>query len=179
MSFVILGLIVVGVLLLIPTAYAGLIGAPYVPTRRAVVRKAFETLGVGPGDTVVDLGAGDGTIVREARARGARGIGYELSPIMWLVAWWRTGGRVTLTNFYRQRLPEDTTIVFTFLMPENMVRVRQFLVHQHLPRARYVLSYMFPFKDVPPLRVVEVPNQGRIYVYDWELLQPDEGEDDD
>jgi SAM-dependent methyltransferase len=35
---------------------------------------------VGPGDTLIDLGSGDGRIVIEAAKRGARGLGVDLDP---------------------------------------------------------------------------------------------------
>lgn len=155
--------------LLIPTAYAGKIGAPYAPTRLRVVRKAFDQLKIGSNDTLVDLGAGDGSIVKEAAKRGARAVGYELSPIMWAVAagraWRQKNAKIYWGNFYKKTLP-NATILFAFLMPENMPRVRIFLEKQRLPHGKYFLSYMFPFKDVSPLTVIREEKCGPIYVYD-------------
>ena len=51
-----------------------LYGAGYQPTPRRVVEKMLEVAAVGPGDRVVDLGAGTGAIVSRA-APGARGDG--------------------------------------------------------------------------------------------------------
>lgn len=155
---------------LIPTAYAGLIGAPYMPTRLAPVRKAFEQFGVGQDDVLIDIGAGDGKILLHAAERGAKAVGYELSPIMWWVAWWRTRNNprihVRYKNFFKATLPPETTVIFTFLMPEKMPNVRRFLRAQSLPQGKLFMSYMFPFKDVVPLRIVQAPNCGPVYVYD-------------
>lgn len=154
---------------LIPTAYAGIIGAPYMPTRIAPVRKAFEQFSVGEGDVLLDIGAGDGKILRAAAERGAQAIGYELSPILWVVAkvrtWKNTRIRVRYKNFFKAKLPSDTTIVFAFLMPEKMPKVRRFLRKQTLPKGKYFMSYMFPFKDVVPLRIIQAPKAGAVYIY--------------
>ena len=157
-------------LALIPTAYAGLIGAPYAPTRLPVVVQAFKKLGIGTDDTVVDLGAGDGKILLEAKRRGARVVGYELSPIMWLVSRLR-GVPVRYANFYKQQLPEKTTVVFAFLMPKTMKRIRRYLAEQHLPQAKYLLAYTFPLpQEVHPMTIIREDKCGPIYVYDLQEL---------
>lgn len=53
--------------------------APWVPSPEALVNHMLEIARVGPGDTVYDLGAGDGRIVVAAAQRfGARAVGVEL-----------------------------------------------------------------------------------------------------
>lgn len=160
---------IVGVILLIPTAYAGKIGAPWAPTRKRAIERAFEELEIGEQDIVVDLGAGDGKVLLTAAVRGARAVGYELSPIMWIVAWLRTrgSGRVSiyLRNFYRQNLPDSTTIIFVFLMPDVMPRLKRYLISQHLPQLQFVVSYAFQFQDVRPLGVIREQNCAPVYLY--------------
>lgn len=138
---------------------------------------------VGAGDTFVDLGAGDGYLVLEAARRGANAIGYELSPIMWAIAWiraktrgWRKGSErqnprvsIRFANFYKQDI-SNATIVFAFLMPQNMPRLKAYLAAQSLPRAKYLLSYSFPLPGVAPKSTVTVPERGTIYVYDLNSL---------
>lgn len=51
---------------------------PFVVTPMEVVSRMLQLAEVGPGDTVIDLGSGDGRIVIEAAKRGARGLGIEL-----------------------------------------------------------------------------------------------------
>ena len=52
---------------------------PYVPSPQSVVADMLKFAGVGPGDFVIDLGSGDGRIVRTAaRVYGARGFGVEI-----------------------------------------------------------------------------------------------------
>ena len=179
----ILYFLIPGLALLIPTAYAAKIGAPYAPTRLPVVRKAFQLIGLNKNDFLVDLGAGDGSILLEASKHSARALGYELSPIMWFIIWLRLNifplltkegsarrgrGVVKLANFYSQQLPPKTTVVFAFLMPNIMPRVLEFLKKQNLPQAKYFLAYAFPLpKEIEPMHVVHAKNCARLYVYDW------------
>src|SRR5687768_3101806 len=50
----------------------------YEPTPPEIVRVMLELAEVGPGDTLYDLGSGDGRIVIEAAKRGARAVGIEI-----------------------------------------------------------------------------------------------------
>jgi SAM-dependent methyltransferase len=50
------------------------------PTSLSLVDAMLDKAKVGPGDTLVDLGSGDGRIVIEAAKRGAIAIGIEYNP---------------------------------------------------------------------------------------------------
>ena len=162
-------LIIIGLILLIPTAYAAKIGAPYAPTFSAAIKQTFDYIELNDKDLVVDIGAGDGRVLLAANQRHAKALGYELSPIMAAIIWLRALGKphvkVRMSNFYKQKLPSQTTIIFAFLMPENMARVKDFLAKQDLPNLRYILVYAFPFKEVEPLHIVHAPKCARLYIY--------------
>lgn len=159
--------------LLIPTAYAGKIGAPYAPTRRKSIRKVFEKISVGKDDVVVDLGAGDGSVVLEAARRGAKAYGYELSPIMFGIAWARSlfkpNARIVFGNFYNKDI-SDATVVFVFLMPNNMPRLKTYLAKQNMKKGRYCVAYAFPFKDEQPVNVIREKRVLPMYIYDLQEL---------
>src|SRR3954468_18071249 len=53
---------------------------PYVQTPMEIVERMLRMAEIRPGDTVIDLGSGDGRIVIEAAKRGARGFGVDLDP---------------------------------------------------------------------------------------------------
>jgi predicted RNA methylase len=62
-------------------------GAPFIPASWGTARKMLALADVKPGQTVVDLGAGDGRLViLAARAFGAKAIGVEIDPTRWLIA---------------------------------------------------------------------------------------------
>src|SRR5579884_1146539 len=53
--------------------------APYIPTPQTIVEKVLEAGHVKPGETVYDLGSGDGRVVITAAQKfGARAVGIEL-----------------------------------------------------------------------------------------------------
>src|ERR1044071_3493736 len=53
---------------------------PYVQTPMEIVERMLRMAEVRPGDSVIDLGSGDGRIVIEAAKRGASGLGVDLDP---------------------------------------------------------------------------------------------------
>ena len=56
---------------------------PYVPTPQVVVNRMLELAKVKPGETVIDLGSGDGRImITAAQEYGARGFGVEIDPYL-------------------------------------------------------------------------------------------------
>src|SRR5258705_13133287 len=52
----------------------------WVPTPQILVDKMLDMAKVKPGDTVIDLGSGDGRTVITAAKRGARAYGIEYNP---------------------------------------------------------------------------------------------------
>ena len=80
-----------------------------------------------------------------AAARGARVLGYELSPIVAPIAWlttrrWGRRAEVKMRNFYKATLPKDTSVVYVFLLPETMQRFHDFVIKQPLEPDARVLS---------------------------------------
>ena len=117
-------------LLLAVVALFGLVvlrGAPYVPTQRKVLDKAFDKLyPLGEGDVLVDIGCGDGVVLRAAAARGARAVGYELNPLLVLLAKLLSRSpliTVKLADFWRVELPPETTVIYTFGESRDIARM--------------------------------------------------------
>jgi len=55
---------------------------PWVPTFQPLIDRMLEMANVTPADYVIDLGSGDGIIVRSAAMLGARGLGIEFNPYL-------------------------------------------------------------------------------------------------
>lgn len=94
-------------------------GAPYVPSLKRYVRQAFtELYPLSSKDVLVDVGSGDGVVLRMAAHRGARAIGYELNPILVVLSRFlsRRHKKITikLADFWLAKLPDDTTVVYAF-----------------------------------------------------------------
>lgn len=94
-------------------------GAPYVPSQKSYVRQALRDLyPLSSDDVLVDVGSGDGIVLRLAAECGARAIGYELNPLLVIVARFLSRRddrvRVRLADFWLTALPDDTTVVYVF-----------------------------------------------------------------
>lgn len=135
-------------------------GAPYVPSRRRDVRRAFKELyPLGPSDLLVDIGAGDGVVLRQAAACGARAVGYELNPVLVGVSLllsrsYRHLITVRLADFWRVKLPGDTTIVYTFGESRDITKMYTKVVQEatRLDRTLYFMSFGFHVPDVAPYK---------------------------
>lgn len=106
------------------------VGAPYVPSHRREVRRAFTKLRpLTDKDAVVDLGSGDGVVLRQAVALGAaRAIGYEINPLLvWLSlvisARYRAVISVRTANMWHIDPPEGVTLVYVFGVGRDMRRL--------------------------------------------------------
>ncbi len=103
------------------------VGAPYVPSHRRQVRRAFTELRpLTAHDVVVDLGSGDGVVLAAAREAGAgRVVGYELNPLLVLLARLRLRqtAEVHLGDMWRVQPPEGTTVVYVFGVGRDMARL--------------------------------------------------------
>lgn len=107
-------------------------GAPYVPTLRILKKDLYDSLlPVSDRDVVVDLGCGDGTMLVGAAQRGARVVGYEINPILGVIAWLRVrryGGRVQLKNIWQlEALPPKTTVVYYFGASRDIPKLQRCL----------------------------------------------------
>ena len=110
-------------------AFAGvlLVGAPYLPTLRPQIYTAFELLDLKQGQTVLELGCGDGKVLIAAAEKGYRAIGIELNPFLWAIAWLRTrryGSKVQVIwgNFWHMAWP-PADAVFVFLLDRFMPKL--------------------------------------------------------
>jgi hypothetical protein cdivTM_09943 len=140
-------------------------GAPYVPSRRRDLQRAFNELyQLKEADILVDIGSGDGVVLREASRRGARAIGYELHPLLVLLSRWLSRGdkkvSVRLANFWRTPLPDDTTVVYLFGDGRDIAKMVQYLQCQtnHIGRDIWLISYGFEAADLELKRTVGAHN---------------------
>ncbi len=110
-------------------AFAAVIfyGAPYLPTLRPQIQAAFALLELKPGQTLLELGCGDGKVLVAAAEAGYKAVGIELNPILALVAWARTrkykgAVRVLWGNYWRMSWPKADG-VFVFLLDSYMPKL--------------------------------------------------------
>lgn len=61
-------------------------GAYFAPTLKKEIERMVSLSGVKPGDKAVDLGSGDGRLVIALAKAGAEAHGYEINPLLVLIA---------------------------------------------------------------------------------------------
>lgn len=142
-------------------SFSVLFGAPYVPSRRKDVERAFDELyQIGERDTLVDIGSGDGVVLRLAAARGARVIGYEIHPLLVLVSriLSRRDSRVIVhwKNFWTVDMPLETTVVYTFGESRDIKKMHRKVEEQatRLDRPLSFISYGFELPGMAPVRSI-------------------------
>lgn len=59
-----------------------LFGAPYLPTLKPQIKIALDMLDLQPGQTLIEIGSGDGRVLKAAAERGWNAVGYELNPVL-------------------------------------------------------------------------------------------------
>lgn len=121
-------------------------GAPYVPTHRWELKRALSELyPLAPHDVVVDVGSGDGVVLREASDRGARAIGYEINPILVYLSRWLSrrheGVEVKLADFWLTDLPDETTVVYAFTVTRDIPKMIRKL-QAHVERTGKPIAYI-------------------------------------
>src|SRR6185312_11590648 len=123
------------------------VGAPYLPTLSPQVRTAIELSGLKPGQTLLELGCGDGRVVLAAAQQGINVIGYELNPFLAAIAWLRTrrhtrNVQIIWGDFWRVRLP-PAEAVFVFLLPKYMDKLDK-KMQKDFHKPVKLVSFAFP-----------------------------------
>lgn len=129
-----------------------LVGAPYLPTLTPQVKAALELAGLKPGNTLLELGCGDGRVVLAAAKQGITVVGYELNPLIALVAWIRTRRyrhlvTIYCADFWRQTWP-PADAVFVFLLPKYMKKLDKKVIQQSKNPIK-VVSFAFKIPEHP------------------------------
>lgn len=144
-------------------------GAPYLPTLEARTNDAFDLLDLKKGQTLLELGCGDGRVLRAAGKRGVKSIGYELNPLLVIcariVTWrYRRITKVRWANYWHVTLPE-TDAVYVFLLDRYMGRLNTKIIQEQQGSLRLV-SFAFTIPD----REVAAEKNG-LFLYNYEKRQ--------
>ncbi|MDB5183488.1 MAG: hypothetical protein JWO07_169 [Candidatus Saccharibacteria bacterium] len=150
-------------------------GAPYVPSHRKYARLALTKLyRLNADDVLVDLGSGDGTILRMASLKGARAIGYELNPILVLISQLLARGdkkqTTILADMWLTDFPADTTIVYVFSVTRDEAKLLKKLqnhVDEH-GSDLWCITYGAGLRDKQPVKKLHAHT---LYLFEPNPLQ--------
>jgi len=142
-----------------------LFGPPFVPTLREQTDVALDLLRLEPGQTLLELGSGDGRVIRAAAARGLQVVGIELNPLLVLFSrlytWrYRKQVRIIWGNYFHVRWPAADGI-FTFMLQRQMTKLDQHIERWHTHPVR-LASFAFHIPGKTPTQT-----RAGIYLYDY------------
>jgi predicted RNA methylase len=148
--------------------------APYIPTPQLIVERMLEAGHVKAGDTVYDLGSGDGRIVITAAQKfGARAVGVEIRADLCRIATERIKAlglddRVRMIQGSALRVdlsPADVVTLFLLTSSNELLKPN---LEKYLKPGARVVSNQFPIKGWKPVETVRARNGAMnyaIYVY--------------
>lgn len=147
--FLILQLLLAGFFLFLCLAFVT--GGPFVPSSKRAVDAMVALARITPGQTVFDVGSGDGRVLFAAAKQGAFAKGVEINP--YLVRFTRIKaflspyrGKITVLwgNLWTTDL-STADIVFVYLIPWRMEDLAQKLKKELKPGATIITnSFIFP-----------------------------------
>jgi ubiquinone/menaquinone biosynthesis C-methylase UbiE len=149
--------------------------APYLPSPQLVVERMLEAAQIKPGETVYDLGSGDGRIViTAARMFKANAVGIEISDVLCKstlkkVAALHLDSQVKIVHGNALKVdlsPAD--VVTIYLLTSSNARLRPILEKELKPTARVVsLNFGMPGWKASRSETVHADRQTHtIYVYE-------------
>lgn len=142
-----------------------LAGPPYLPTLKKQTDAALDLLDLRPGETLLELGSGDGRVMLAAAKRGLRVVGIELNPILivlsFIVTWrYRKRVRIIWGSYWGRPWPRADAI-FTFMLTKYMPRLDK-RIEQWRPKPVRLASFAFKVPDREPVR-----EQAGVYLYEY------------
>ncbi|MBV6432163.1 MAG: Ribosomal protein L11 methyltransferase [Bryobacteraceae bacterium] len=149
--------------------------APYVPSPQNIVDRMLDAAQLKQGETVYDLGCGDGRVlITAAQKYRAKAVGVELSPKLVRLArdLIKLNGLQDSASVIEGNLLDvdlsKADVVTLYLLTESNSKLRPNLEKYLKPGAR-VVSHDFEIRGWKPIVVEEVPAYKRmhhIYVYE-------------
>jgi SAM-dependent methyltransferase len=142
----------------------------YVPTRLQTVERMLDFAEVKTGETLVDLGSGDGRIVLAAAKRGANARGIELDEGRFNIAncWAQELGLTGKARFLQANIFEhnfsDAAVVTMYLLPGLNIKLRPIVLDMR-PGTR-VVSHAFTMGDWEADRTESVAGSNQT-IYLW------------
>ncbi len=151
--------------ILVPALY----GLPPVPTNRDRIQHALRLANLQPGETLYDLGAGDGRVLFiAARDFNAKAVGIEIGPMQCLLIWLRItasglgdGISIHWGNFYKENL-KDADVVFVYATSKEIMKLAPHLAEQMKSGSRLV-SISADISDWEPILV---DDHDLIFIYE-------------
>jgi len=143
---------------------------PYVPSPDSAVAAMLREANVGPDDYLIDLGSGDGKIVRTAAlVFGARGLGVEIQDklVEQSNEMAKKEGIADRVRFVKQDLFKtdisQATVVTMYLLPQTVNLLREKLLAELRPGSR-VVSHDYSLAGWTPQKTFEMDLEEKVSI---------------
>lgn len=155
------------ILVVLCFSFVVFVGPPYVPTLTPQVKTALDLLDLKPGQTMLELGCGDGKVMIAAAQRGWKVTGIELNPMLVLVCkirTWRYRKQVTVKmgNYWNTRLWGPADGIFGFVLPKYMTKLDRLIDRWRGAKPTRLASFAF---KIPNKKIDKERDGVFLYVY--------------
>ena len=139
---------------------------PYVATKREKIETIIKLANIKKGETVVDLGSGDGRLLFASAQHGAKAIGYELNPFLIALTFVhaKLKGLSNQISVERQNLWQAdlkvADVVFVYGRKRTMKKFQDFVYKNSQKGTRLVVNTN-PF---PAKKPIKSANQVFLYI---------------
>lgn len=153
-----LGLYTVGLL------YSSVMGAPYVPTSQKRIGEILKAAKLKKGQVFLELGSGDGRIVREAvKSYGVKGIGVDINALLiFLSRFYAKHQGLKEISFRRENIFSTEIsmcdVLYLFLMPE-LLRKMKSQFETKLKKGTLVISHGFKLEGWEKKLIHHIPTE--------------------
>lgn len=131
--------------------YSSFKGAPYVPTKKAVILEALKMGGLNKGQRMLELGCGDGRVVKSAVEHfKLEGVGVDINPLLIKIAKFKHRKFRTHLSFKTQNIFDTALasydVIYVFLMPDMLEKLRSKFLKE-CKKGTLIISHGFRIAD--------------------------------
>ena len=146
-------------------AVDALLELPYVGAKKESVEAIIKLADIQKGETVVDLGSGDGRLLFKAADAGAFGVGYEINPFLIIIAKIKRSlkgydqeVKILNQSIWKADL-KVADVIFVYSLKKKMPKFEDF-VFKNATKGTRVIANTNPFPNKNPTK-----SKDKIFLY--------------
>lgn len=150
-------------------AFVCFLGSPFLPTRKKWIEEAFSLVELGNNDMVIDLGSGNGKVLRLLSKKGIKSVGYEINPLLVVLSKITiikdSFASVKMKNYWVVDLPKDATVVYAFMVDRDAGKLEDYIQQQAKTSAHNIKLITFGF-SLPSTRPIKKYRGSCLYMFE-------------